>query len=61
MRIFRQNVAVTGREYDRKTRITFAQQGRELDTIHARHDDIGKNQIDGKFVLGKKRQRIFRI
>src|SRR6185369_14387790 len=61
MGVFRQHVAVAGGQDDGQARIAFADNSGELDTVHAGHDDVGEQEVDGELVLQQDRQRSARL
>ena len=61
MGILRQHVAVAAGQHHGQAGIALADDAGEFDAVHAGHDDVGKHQIGGKFVLGQDGERGIRV
>ena len=61
MGVVRQDAAITACQHHRQTRVTLADDGGKLNTVHPRHDDIGEHQIEGQLVSGENLKGFFGV
>ncbi len=53
MGVLRQHVAVAAGQHHGQAGIALADDAGELDAVHAGHDDVGEDEVDGELVLGQ--------